>query len=269
MPFGRVAEVLALYEEELLPSYSEEDVQLFYGDWRRGYELLRDITQLLLVNSVILDAGSAPGFTSLALKLLGYDVYSLNINPEPYKALLEEQRVKVIKADLENEIIPLSQESVDCVVFTEVLEHLHPYKMSFTLSEINRVLRRYGILYLTTPNAVSIGKRIKMLFGLQPIGEKHVREYTVQEVITLLTGYGFKILQKGFSMAYNLTPHDARGEDYKSNLLRAMFSYSTKGNLFHIITLPIVFTIPSLRATVKIVARKERYVKPHTLNRRF
>lgn len=253
--------MLAFIEEELLPSYSEEDVQLFYGDWRRRCELLHDITQLLPMNSVILDAGSAPGFTSLALKLLGYDVYSCDINPESYKALLEEKGVQVIKADLENEIISLADESVNCVVFTEVLEHLHPYKISFTLSEINRVLRRYGILYLTTPNAVSIGKRIKMLFGLQPIGKKHVREYTVQEVKTLLTGQGFKILQKGFSMAYNLTPHDARGEDYKSNLLRTMFSYPTKENLFHIITLPLAFMIPSLRATIKVVARKECYIK--------
>lgn len=261
--------MLAFIEEELLPSYSDEDVQLFYGDWRRRYELLCDVTHLLPMNSVILDAGSAPGFTSLALKLLGYDVYSLDINPEPYKALLEEQGVKVIKVDLENESIPLADESVDCVVFTEVLEHLHPYKISFTLSEINRVLRKYGILYLTTPNAVSIGKRVKMLFGMQPIGERHVREYTLQEVITLLTRHGFKISQKGFSIAYNLTPHDARGKNYKSNLLRAMFSYPTKGNLFHIITLPFVFMIPSLRATIKVVARKEYYIKPAYLNRRF
>jgi len=103
-----------------------------------------------------LDAGSAPGYTSLSLKFLGYEVCSLDVNPEPYKRILEERGVKIIKSDLENEIIPLSNECIDCVVFTEVLEHLNPYKVPFTLSEINRVLRIGGLLYLTTPNAVSV-----------------------------------------------------------------------------------------------------------------
>ena len=111
---------------------------------------------------------------------------SLDINPEPCRTILEKYGIQVIKVDLENEVIPLKDGYIECVVFTEVLEHLHPYKIPFTLSELNRVLKVRGILYLTTPNAVSIGKRIKMLFGMQPIGEKHVRRYTMKEVVTLL-----------------------------------------------------------------------------------
>jgi len=69
---------------------------------------------------------------------------------------LEKYGVQVIKADLEDEVIPLKDEYIDCVVFTEVLEHLHPYKISFTLSEINWVLKVGGILYPTTPNATDL-----------------------------------------------------------------------------------------------------------------
>jgi len=265
----KIAEVLNFIEISILKHYNAEDVQLFYGDYRRRAELLSDILRLIPEGAKVLDAGSAPGFTSLALSLLGYEVYSLDINPEPYRTILEKYGIQIIKVDLENETIPLKDGYIDCVVFTEVLEHLHPYKIPFTLSELNRVLKVRGILYLTTPNAVSIGKRIKMLFGMQPIGEKHVREYTMKEVVTLLTNTGFKILHNSFSIAYNLIPHDARNEDYKSNLLRATLSYPTRGNLFHIITLPLIFTIPSLRATIKIVARKEGHVKPQISNRRF
>jgi len=75
---------------------------------------------------------------------------------------------------------------------------------------------------------------VRCLFGLQPVGEKHVREYTIREVCALLVQHGFRILSKGFSMAYNLTPYDARGKDYKRNLIKAIFSYPTKENFFHL-----------------------------------
>jgi len=181
-----VIEALNFIEANILKHYGTEDVQLFYGDYRRRVELLSDMLHLTPKGARVLDAGSAPGFTSLTLSLLGYEVYSLDIDPEPYRTLLEKYGVKVIKANLEDEVIPLEDEYVDCIVFTEVLEHLHPYKISFTLSEMNRVLKVGGLLYLTTPNAVSIGKRIKMLLGSQPIGKKNMFEST----------------QKGKSMIY-------------------------------------------------------------------
>ena len=181
----KVIEVLNFIETNILKHYSAEDVQLFYGDYRRRVELLSDMLHLTPEGAKVLDAGSAPCFNSLALSLLGYEVYSLGINPEPYRATLEKYEVKVIKADFENEVIPLEDGYIDCIMLAEVLEHLHPYKIPFTLSEMPRVLRVGGILYLTTPNAVSIGKRIKMLFGLQPVGERYVREYMIKEVITL------------------------------------------------------------------------------------
>jgi len=109
--------------------------------------LLQDVVHLVPKNAVILDAGSSPGFNSLALKLLGYEVYSLDINPEPYEPLLKRLGIKVIKADLENERIPLNDGSVDCTIFTEILEHLNPFKITFTLSEINRTLK-IGDIYI-------------------------------------------------------------------------------------------------------------------------
>jgi len=178
---AEIIRVLNHIEQEILPSYSEDDIRLFYGDYRRRVGLLQDVVHLVPRNAVILDAGSSPGFNSLALKLLGYEVYSVDINPEPYEPSLERLGIKVIKADLENERIPLNDGSVDCAVFTEVLEHLHPFKTAFTLSEINRTLKNGGYLYLTTSNVCSIGKRVRLLLGRNPLSKMHVREYTIKE----------------------------------------------------------------------------------------
>jgi SAM-dependent methyltransferase len=148
---SEIVKVLNYIERGILSKFNEDDIQLFYGDYRRRAELLKDVANLIPKNAMILDAGSSPGFNSLALKMLGYDVISVDINPEPYKPLLERLGIKVIKVDLENESIPLNDESVDCVVFTEVLEHLHPFKITFTLSEINRTLKMRGYIYISRP----------------------------------------------------------------------------------------------------------------------
>ena len=214
--------------------------KIFYGDYRRRAELLTAISNNVPKGSTILDAGSSPGFTSLALKFMGYNVHSIDINPEPYSNILEAQGIKVYKVDLECDKIPLGDETVDCICFTEVLEHLSPYNIPYTLSELNRVLKVGGLLFLTSPNLASIGKRVKLLLGNQIIPDIHVREYTLKDVIKLLKECGFIISKAGYSMAYNLTPHDASGEDYCRDLLTAFLKYPTKENLFHIFTLPIV-----------------------------
>jgi len=217
---------------------------MFYGDYRRRLELLKTILELVPKESTVLDAGGAPGFTSLALKLYGYDVYCVDINPEPYRHILENSGIKVLKVDLEHEKIPLSDCSINCVVFTEVLEHLHYYYLSWALSEINRVLTKNGLLFLTTPNIASIGKRIKLFLGKQPLGNFHVREYSMQEIIKMLREHGFSIIRRWFFYAYNLTPHDANGKEYKDNLIKVALKHPTLGNIFHVISLPIIPAIP-------------------------
>jgi len=232
MGLSKVIEVLNRIETEILPHYNEEDVDLYYGDWRRRTELLCDINNLVPKGVTVLDVGSAPGFTSFALKLLGYEVVSLDINPEPYKSLLREYGIEVIKTDLEGGAVPLENEYVDCVVFTEVIEHLHPLKIPNVLSEINRVLKNKGVLYLTTPNAASIGKRVKLLFGLQPSGKMHIKEFTAKEVINMLINHGFKIIEEDYSLAYNVTPHKAEGKAFKNHLVQAVLRHPTKENFF-------------------------------------
>jgi len=54
--------------------------------------------------------------------------------------------------DIEKEgLIRYKDESFDCVILTEVLEHFEPKNASFVLNEIHSVLGPDGILLLTTP----------------------------------------------------------------------------------------------------------------------
>jgi SAM-dependent methyltransferase len=217
----------------------------------------------------ILDAGGGPGFTSLAIKLLGYNVIYLDLYPEPYREILEAYGVQVLKCDLERDRIPLSDGVVDTVVFSEVLEHLNPWYVPHTLSELNRVTRSSGLLFLTTPNIASIGKRVKLLLGRNPLGKMHVREYTMSEVVDLLHNHGYEILYKKYSMAYDLTPYHAHQRAFLLPLLKATIKHPTKENIFKTLVLPFVKLIPQIRSTIFVAAKKVRNVKMQAVHKRF
>ncbi|MDA4122216.1 MAG: class I SAM-dependent methyltransferase [Thaumarchaeota archaeon] len=260
---GRVSESQKEMELKMLPSFSDwHDVNAFYYDWWRRGETLSQVVGMVKGGARVLDAGSAPGFTSIGLSMLGYEVVSLDINPEPYRKILEEQKIEVVKANLEDEKIPLPDQSFACVVFTEVIEHLHPYRTNFFMSEINRVLSKGGLLYLTTPNLASLSRRFRLLFGKEPTPVFHTKEHTLKWVCSILSENGFEVLTRGYSTAYNVLTFGARNADLKLGLIRGFYKYPNVANAFRIATYPIVYAVPQLRGTLTVAARKAEYVSP-------
>jgi hypothetical protein len=87
---------------------------------------------------------------------------------------------------------PISERKFDLVVFGETIEHLMvapEYVMIF----LSTLLTPNGILLVTTPNAVTLSKRLKFLCGWNPfeqirlLGENpgHYREYTLDELVDI------------------------------------------------------------------------------------
>lgn len=102
--------------------------------------------------------------------------------------------------NIERDIFPFESESLDIVLFCEIIEHLvnDPCRV---LREIKRILRRNGYLILTTPNVNRIENVAKMIVGANvsdiyskhgPYG-RHNREYNKHELFMLLTHLGFTV----------------------------------------------------------------------------
>ena len=156
----------------------------------------------------ILELGASPFFTTTLLsKFRDKAQLSLaNYSDQPYgsevavKVRLGEDihtyRFKSFNA--ETELFPYADSSFDVVLFCEMLEHF-PNDPVHTLTEIRRVLSPGGHLVLTTPNAARLENVCRMTAG-EPIMDqysgygvygRHNREYTLPEVLLLLSENGF------------------------------------------------------------------------------
>ena len=87
----------------------------------------------------------------------------------------------------------------DLVVLAEVLEHLHAAPRP-VLQYLCGYLNESGSIIIQTPNALALGKRLRMLRGLHPYAEiredrrnpGHFREYTLAELQSLAALLGLE-----------------------------------------------------------------------------
>ncbi len=90
---------------------------------------------------------------------------------------------EAIQLDLETSGLPFENNSFDCVLALEVLEHIA--KFHNPVSEAKRVLKPDGVFIITVPNIARLRKRVGMLIGKDPHriydpheDGVHIREFT-------------------------------------------------------------------------------------------
>lgn len=105
------------------------------------------------------------------------------------------------------ELLPLASESFECVLLSEVIEHLETPQIS--IKEAARVLRPGGRLLVTTPNYHSfwpLMERVVDLLNMAPkmAGEQHISRFYPASLKRLLIESGLGIEYSG--TIYNLSP---------------------------------------------------------------
>lgn len=141
----------------------------------------------------------------MSLKMLGYEVIGLDLDPDRATQLIDRHQLRVEKCDIEHDPLPFADGSFGLVLLNEVFEHLriNPF---YTLSEIVRVLAPAGRLILTTPNLYYLGTVRSFVRGegfnnpltefrkLELLGHMgHIRVYSASEVRAFLEDIGLRV----------------------------------------------------------------------------
>lgn len=71
--------------------------------------------------------------------------------------------VEMLDVNLNNEPLPYPDNSFDIVTCSEVVEHLENYRR--LIAEMYRVLRKDGLVVITTPNVINLKSRVKTLLS--------------------------------------------------------------------------------------------------------
>ncbi|HEY8239831.1 MAG TPA: methyltransferase domain-containing protein [Kiritimatiellia bacterium] len=144
----------------------------------------------------VLDVGAGEGYFCKLLKERGYEVEACDYQQELFKL----PGVPFHKGDF-NRSIPLPDNSYDCIVSIEVLEHLENH-VQF-MREVMRVLKPGGTVILTTPNVLSFPSRWHFfIYGytdcaprpldpsLDAYYMQHINPISVPEILFLLERFG-------------------------------------------------------------------------------
>lgn len=144
----------------------------------------------------VLDIGCNNGFIGEKILkknniVFGVDIASLSLEEAKNRGL------KVKRIDIEKDDLPYKNESFDIVILGDIIEHV--FNTDQLLRESYRVLKKRGVLILSTPNVASLGRRMLMMFGKNPFlefsselptngltGVGHIRYYTFSDLVTQL-----------------------------------------------------------------------------------
>ncbi|WP_017815611.1 class I SAM-dependent methyltransferase [Paenibacillus shenyangensis] len=102
----------------------------------------------------VLDAGCGTGYGSFLISQFAKKVVGIDISQEAVdwcnKNYASQKNLEFIQGSLE--AIPFDREEFDCVVSFEVIEHVDPSIQRTFLGEARRVLKKNGVLIISTPN---------------------------------------------------------------------------------------------------------------------
>lgn len=186
-----------------IPEFSGEQMILGHGKKSSEEEHLAryQFTKTFVDEKSVLDFACGTGYGTAMIKSFGAKkVIGIDISHEAIsyaEKLHNADGITFLEASAAS--LPLQNNSIDIVVSFETIEHLTDTDRDRCLQELARVLKRDGVLLLSTPN-----RRITSPNSIKPLNRFHVREFTLKELIqTLETGnftvtkiYGQRVRKK-------------------------------------------------------------------------
>ncbi len=165
----------------------------------KGYKIISEISK-----GKALDIGCGDGTNTLELNKMGFKAQGCDISENAVNKALK-KGLKATRVDTNQMPLPFKDEEFDMVWLSDVIEHV--FWPDGMMSEIYRILRPNGYLFVSTPNVSWWGIRLQILFGktLRNIHPEHIWWFNWTELKKTLENTNFLIKQ---AYGYNcLIPH--------------------------------------------------------------
>lgn len=167
------------------------------ANYKTDSKRLEIMASLIDQNQKVLDLGCGTGDLMKLIQTKRCHVEGMEISKKA--AMIGKKNGFTIKiSDLHN-TFPYSKNSFDSITAGEIIEHI--YDTDFFLKEIKRVLNPNGFLILSTPNIATLGRRLMLLFGKNPLIETsldnsagHIRYFTKKSLEDLLNKHHFNVV---------------------------------------------------------------------------
>ncbi len=149
----------------------------------------------------VLDAGCYDGLLSEIFLKNGNQVYGFDASKDAVNRA-KKRGIVALVADAEKKF-PFPDRQFDLIHAGEIIEHL--YDTDIFISECRRVLKKNGKIIITTPNTLSLPRRIMYFLGIgkffeasnsfssEGIGVGHIRFFTKKLLVDYLKSRGFKL----------------------------------------------------------------------------
>lgn len=184
---------------------------------------INKVLKMIGTNKDVLDLGCLDGFiTELIIKnnnkCTGVEISTNAIEQ------CKQKNIEILDLDLNQDWAKSINKKYDVVFAGELIEHI--FDTDKLLQNIKQILKPDGYIVLTTPNVVSFGRRLLMLFEINPLLEftarpydaGHIRYFTYKSLAGLLNENRF-IIKECTSDVINF---DNKGKVY-SKLLATIF----------------------------------------------
>jgi 2-polyprenyl-3-methyl-5-hydroxy-6-metoxy-1,4-benzoquinol methylase len=193
MEFEKSMKKLISFHDVQVKRYDKDGLDIPVNPIRK--KMMLDLTGK---NKIVLDLGCYYYLFDKQLIDNNNEVYGLDLSP---KVLQRAKRVgvKAYLCNLETDKWPVKANFFDTVIAGDIIEHI--LDTDQFLQNIRRVLKKNGTLVLTTPNLASLGRRLLLLLGRNPVIEAsldterggHVRYFVKESLFILLEQNGFKV----------------------------------------------------------------------------
>ncbi len=147
-------------------------------------------------NRLILDAGCGTGLVTHEVHKAGHKVLGIDISLRAIaKARSRYPEIQFVQGVLDTKW-PFDDEEFDVIYSFEVIEHI--FHISKYVSEMNRTLKRGGLLVLTTPFHGLVKNLLMVTFAFDRhfcnIRSGHMRFFSNKSLENVLEEFGFQVL---------------------------------------------------------------------------